>query len=45
MTESFEALSDDQVAAEIATWAGLFRCSHNSTLFSRIECVELKPFG
>ena len=23
----------------------LFRCSHNSTLFSRTECVELKPFG
>jgi hypothetical protein len=23
----------------------LFRCSHNSTLFPRTECVELKPFG
>ena len=23
----------------------LFRCSHNSTLFSRTECVKLKPFG
>ena len=23
----------------------LFRCSHNSTLFSRAECVELKLFG
>jgi len=23
----------------------LFRCSHNSTIFSRIECVELKLFG
>jgi hypothetical protein len=22
----------------------LFRCSYNSTIFSRIECVELKPF-
>jgi len=23
----------------------LYRCSHNSTLFPRTECVELKPFG
>ena len=23
----------------------LFRCSHNSALFSGAECVELKPFG
>ena len=23
----------------------LVRCSHNSTLFPRTECVELKPFG
>jgi hypothetical protein len=22
-----------------------FRCSHNSTLFSRTECMDLKPFG
>jgi hypothetical protein len=23
----------------------LFRCSHNSTLFLRTECMELKLFG
>jgi hypothetical protein len=23
----------------------LFMCSHNSILFPRTECVELKPFG